>query len=120
MLRYKTVKTSKYQQIAVENAQKIMSGEFQIGERIKSRSTLSTLFNGSPETTRKALNIVADLQIVSVKHGSGGVVLLQKLATEFVENFNTAHELNVQKEEVLYFVGGALSYQRMWHLVNSN
>ena len=69
------VKASKYQQIAVGVAQRIVSGEYKVGERIKSRSTLASMFGVSPETTRKALNILADLKIVSVKHGSGAIVL---------------------------------------------
>ena len=35
----KMVKTSKYQQIAVGVAQRIVSGEYKVVERIKSRST---------------------------------------------------------------------------------
>lgn len=101
MLNKKDIKTSKYQQIAVGVAQRIVSGEYEVGERIKSRSTLSSMFGVSPETTRKALNILADLHIVSVKHGSGAIVLSKERAADFLENFEMTHSLQVQKERII-------------------
>lgn len=97
----KMIKASKYQQIAVGVAQRIASGEYEVGERIKSRSTLSSMFGVSPETTRKALNILADLHIVSVKHGSGAIVLSKEKAIDFLENFEMTNSLNTQKDRIL-------------------
>lgn len=97
----KIVKASKYQQIAVGVAQRIVSGEYEVGERIKSRSTLSSMFGVSPETTRKALNILADLHIVSVKHGSGAIVLSKEKAHDFIDNFEMTSSLNSQKDRIL-------------------
>lgn len=97
----KMIKASKYQQIAVGVAQRIASGEYEVGERIKSRSTLSSMFGVSPETTRKALNILADLHIVSVKHGSGAIVLSKEKAIDFLENFEMTNSLDTQKDRIL-------------------
>ena len=97
----KIVKASKYQQIAVGVAQRIVSGEYEVGERIKSRSTLASMFGVSPETTRKALNILADLHIVSVKHGSGAIVLSKEKAHDFIDNFEMTSSLNSQKDRIL-------------------
>ncbi|MBM7635427.1 TrkA C-terminal domain-containing protein [Streptococcus saliviloxodontae] len=97
----KMVKASKYQQIAVGIAQRIVAGDYPVGESIKSRSTLSSMFGVSPETTRKALNILADLHIVSIKHGSGATVLSKERANEFLENFEATHSLNNQKDKIL-------------------
>src|SRR5574344_843290 len=97
----KMVKTSKYQQIAVGVAQRIVSGEYKVGERIKSRSTLASMFAVSPETTRKALNILADLNIVSVKHGSGAIVLSKEKAQDFLDNFEMTNSLVTQKDRIL-------------------
>lgn len=97
----KIVKTSKYQQIAVGVAQRIVSGEYEVGERIKSRSTLASMFGVSPETTRKALNILADMNIVSVKHGSGAIVLSKEKAQDFLDNFELTNSLVTQKDRIL-------------------
>lgn len=97
----KMVKTSKYQQIAVGIAQRIAIGEYKVGERIKSRSTLASMFGVSPETTRKALNILADLNIVSVKHGSGAIVLSKEKAQDFLDNFEMTNSLVTQKDRIL-------------------
>jgi K+/H+ antiporter YhaU regulatory subunit KhtT len=97
----KIIKASKYQQIAVGVAQRIASGEYEVGEGIKSRSTLASMFGVSPETTRKALNILADLHIVSVKHGSGAIVLSKEKAIDFLENFEMTSSLNNQKDRIL-------------------
>lgn len=97
----KIVKASKYQQIAVGVARRIVSGEYEVGERIKSRSTLASMFGVSPETTRKALNILADLHIVSVKHGSGAIVLSKEKAHDFIDNFEMTSSLNSQKDRIL-------------------
>ncbi|HFU4229445.1 TrkA C-terminal domain-containing protein [Streptococcus parasuis] len=97
----KMVKTSKYQQIAVGVAQRIVSGEYKVGERIKSRSTLASMFGVSPETTRKALNILADMNIVSVKHGSGAIVLSKEKAQDFLDNFELTNSLVTQKDRIL-------------------
>ena len=97
----KIVKTAKFQKIAVEVAKKIAIGEYPVGEKIKSRSTLASTFGVSPETTRRALNILADLHIVSLKHGSGAVVLSKEKAIEFVEEFDSTNDAETQKERIL-------------------
>lgn len=60
------------------------------------------MFAVSPETTRKALNILADLHIVSVKHGSGAIVLSKQKAIDFLENFEMTNSLDAQKDRILH------------------
>ncbi|MFC3927217.1 TrkA C-terminal domain-containing protein [Streptococcus caprae] len=97
----KIIKTSKFQQIAVEVAKKIAIGEYPVGEKIKSRSTLAATFGVSPETTRRALNILADLHIVNLKHGSGAVVISKEKAIEFLEDFESTNDIETQKNRIL-------------------
>ncbi|AND78610.1 TrkA C-terminal domain-containing protein [Streptococcus pantholopis] len=97
----KIVKTAKFQKIAVEVAKKIAIGDYSVGEKIKSRSTLAATFGVSPETTRRALNILADLHIVALKHGSGAIVLSKEKAIEFVEDFDNTNDIEIQKERIL-------------------
>ncbi len=97
----KMIKTSKYQQIALGVAQRIANGEYKVGEQLKSRSTLASMFGVSPETTRKALNILADLHIVSIKHGSGVIILSKEKVNNFLEHFEKTSSLDSQKNKIL-------------------
>lgn len=94
------VTTSKYQKIAVSVAQRIASGEYEVGEKLKSRTTIASTFNVSPETARKGLNILADLNILTLKHGSGAIVLSKEKAIEFINQYESTHSIAVIKEEI--------------------
>lgn len=102
------VRSSKYQQVAVAVAKRIADGDYEVGEKLKSRSTLASTFNVSPETARKGLNILADMQILTLKHGSGAIVLSKEKAEAFLSNYESTHSAamlkniireNIQKQE---------------------
>lgn len=99
------IKKSKYMEVAVEVAKRIADGDYEVGERVKSRSTLASTFNVSPETARKGLNILADLHIVTLKHGSGAIVLSKEKAIEFLENYETTHSIALVKEKIRDNIG---------------
>ena len=102
--------TAKYLQIAMALASRIASGEIAEGEKLKGRSVLSTGFNVSPETIRRAIAILSDDQVVQVNAGSGIVVMSRNKAAAFVKRFRdsediqrmrqTLSRLNSQKEEI--------------------
>lgn len=94
------VTTSKYQKIAVSVAQRIASGEYEVSEKLKSRTTIASTFNVSPETARKGLNILADLNILTLKHGSGAIVLSKEKAIEFINQYESTHSIAVIKEKI--------------------
>lgn len=94
------ITTSKYQKIAISVAQRIASGEYEVGEKLKSRTTIASTFNVSPETARKGLNILADLKILTLKHGSGAIVLSKEKAIEFINQYESTHSIAVIKEKI--------------------
>lgn len=94
------VRSSKYQQIAVSVAKRIVDGEYEVGEKLKSRSTLASTFNVSPETARKGLNILADMKILTLKHGSGAIVLSRERAEEFLKNYESTHSITMIKNKI--------------------
>lgn len=94
------VRSSRYQQVAMAVAKRIVDGNYAVGEKLKSRSTLASTFNVSPETARKGLNILADLNIVTLKHGSGAVVVSKEKAEEFLKTYETTHSLNLIKQTI--------------------
>ncbi len=79
---------SRYQQIAVEMAEKIAEGWYRVGEKITARSTIATSFGVSPETARKALQILVDMGIVSIRQGSGAYIKSREKAQMFFERFS--------------------------------
>ena len=90
---------SRYQEIAVEVAQMIADGWYKVGDKINARSTLASKYNVSPETARKAVNMLTDLGIVDIRQGSGTYVASREKAQLFVDRYqNTASMQEIQAE----------------------
>lgn len=96
----KEIKSSKYQKIAISVAERIANGEYEVGEKLKSRTTIASTFNVSPETARKGLNILADLKILTLKHGSGAIVLSKEKAIDFINQYESTHSIAMIKEKI--------------------
>lgn len=92
--------TSRYQKVAVGIAQRIVEGKYAVGEKLKSRSTIASNFNVSPETARKAINVLVDLDIMTVKQGSGTIVLSKEKAAEFLEQYEATSSARVLQREI--------------------
>lgn len=91
---------SKYSQISLDMAHKIVKGELTIGERIYGRSTLASLYNVSPETIRRSLTLLAEAGVVRVSQGSGVTILSKDLAFEFIEKYKGKSSLASIKKEL--------------------
>ena len=91
----------KYQKIAVDLASKIADRSFSLGEKIHARSTLANKYSVSPETARKAISILVDLEIVTAKHGSGFYVNSIENAKEFVAQYQDVQTIHQLKEELI-------------------
>ncbi|MGT2665963.1 TrkA C-terminal domain-containing protein [Streptococcus rifensis] len=89
-----------YQKVALEIAKQISEGKYKVGERVKSRSTLAAFFHVSPETARKAINILADLNIMKVKQGSGATVISKEKAEQYVQQFEATTTLKRLEKEL--------------------
>ncbi len=96
----KQVTLPRYQQIAVEIAERIVEGRYQVGEKLHARSTLATTFNTSPETTRKAINVLVDLEIMEVRHGSGAYVISKEKAQKFVDKYQSVLSIKEIQQEI--------------------
>ena len=76
-----------YQLIALDMAEKIISGRYEVGEKIHGRSTLASKYNVSPETVRRAMFLLKDMDILEMKQGSGIFIKNVEKAQSFVEKF---------------------------------
>lgn len=90
-----------YLQIAVDMAGRIARSELTIGQKISGRSTLASHYNVSPETIRKAMGLLEDVNIVEVKHGYGIYVSSLTRAEEFIERYRIKESVNELKEELI-------------------
>lgn len=96
----KRVSLPRYQQIAVEIAERVVEGRYKVGEKIHARSTLASNFNVSPETARKAINVLVDLEIMEVRHGSGAYVSSKENAQKFVEKYRNVQSVKEIQQEI--------------------
>lgn len=96
----KEISFPRYQQIAVAIAERIVDGKYPIGSKIYARSTLASNFNVSPETARKAINVLVDLEIMEVHHGSGAFVSSKAKAQQFLETYNDVNSLQDLKNKL--------------------
>lgn len=82
------VKGSVYQKIALDIASRIVEKNLKIGEKIYSRSSISSQYKVSPETARRAINILSDLDIVETMKGSGVIIKSYENAVKYVRGFS--------------------------------
>ncbi len=95
----KRILLPRYQQVAVEIAERIADQRYQVGEKIHARSTLASNFNVSPETARKAINVLVDLGIMEVRHG-GAHVLSREKAKVYFEKYQDVQSVQEIKNEL--------------------
>lgn len=101
--KFKTVKPV-YQQIAGDIASKIASGHYTLGQKIYARSVLASQYGVSSETTRRAISILTDLDIVKTIKGSGVIIISSENAIKFVKQFENIKTVNDLKNNVLYSI----------------
>jgi K+/H+ antiporter YhaU regulatory subunit KhtT len=89
-----------YQKIAIDIAGRICRGELKEGERISGRSTLAGEYNVSPETIRRAVFLLEDMQVVNSNHGSGIFIHSQQNAYAFIQRFQNKESINSLKADV--------------------
>jgi DNA-binding GntR family transcriptional regulator len=63
--------TARYITIAMDIAERVLKGDYKEGQKISGRSTLSGLYNVSPETVRRALTLLQEAEVVRVLPGAG-------------------------------------------------
>ncbi len=90
----------KYQQIAIEVASRIASGDLGEGERISGRTSIAGQYNVSPETARKAFCILSDMGIVSSEKGSGMHIRSKQKAIAFLDRFEKLQTIETIRDDI--------------------
>ncbi len=91
----------KYQQIALEIANRIAEGGLPEGEHVFGRSSIAGSFGVSPETARRAFCMLADMEIVSPERGTGMRILSKKKAEQFREQFRERWDVSSIRDSII-------------------
>ena len=91
----------RYQQIAIEIASRISSGEYKVGEKIYARSSIASQYGVSSETARRAICILSDLEIVTSEKGSGVTIKSYEKAINFIKQYSKRQTIDTIKENLL-------------------
>lgn len=91
---------ARYVKIARDIASKIVSEEFPEGSILKGRSLLASIYNVSPETIRKSVQLLANEKILFVKHGVGVFIDSKNKAQKYLETLKKQTELNERTSKI--------------------
>jgi K+/H+ antiporter YhaU regulatory subunit KhtT len=89
-----------YAKIALDLAGKIAAGELTEGTRLSGRSLLSGLYRVSPETIRRAIQLLEDMEIVRSRTGSGIFVVSREQARHYVERYRVKTGIRSIRDEI--------------------
>lgn len=90
----------RYIKIAADIANKIHTGEFKVGDKLKGRSTLSSKYNVSPETIRRSVSLLQDMDIVKVSEKSGIYVTSAENAYTYLQKFNSRKDIRQIRQKI--------------------
>ncbi len=92
---------SQYQKIAVDLASKIVDGKYKVGDKIYARSALASRYGVSSETARRAICVLADLDIVESAKGSGVTIKSHEKALQFTRQYQGTQTIKDIKQDIL-------------------
>ena len=115
--------TPVYQHIAADLAAQIASGRYQLHDKVYARSTIASQYGVSAETARRAINVLADMDIVDTAKGSGVTIKSKENAIRFVKQFNDVKTVTDLKREIQEIIErqkqeNALLQDRVSDLIN--
>ncbi len=91
---------SGYRSIALDIAQRIVSGEFPVNSKVFGRTLLASHYRVSPETIRKAIALLMDENIVTVAQGKGIIINSTQNAYEYLQRNNYLKSVYSLKQEL--------------------
>ena len=89
-----------YMRIAYSVAGRIADGQLSEGEKLSGRSKLSSEYQVSPETVRKAVQLLRDMRVVTVKEQSGVYVHSAENAKRYLQMVGEKLALRQKKQRL--------------------
>jgi len=90
-----------YKKIAIDISNRILSGDFSVGDKLYGRSSLASEYNVSPETIRRSITLLSDMDIVTVTKGSGIVINSADNCLKFIDNFKDIDSISSIKKNIM-------------------
>lgn len=90
-----------YKKIAIDIAAKIVDGKYPVGSKLHARSTLASHYGVSSETARRAMSVLADLDIVTLEQGSGCLIKSYEEALAFTRQYQQVQTIGDVKQKML-------------------
>lgn len=90
-----------YQQIAIDIASMIAKDEYIVGSKLFGRSTLAGKYNVSPETIRRSIKLLEDVNIVKVNAGIGIIINSKEEAIKFIQKFQVVDSVKSVKNQIV-------------------
>lgn len=75
---------ARYITIAMDLAERVVNGDYKLGQKLSGRSTLAGIYNVSPETVRRSLSLLQEAGVVKVIPGIGVQVFSVAAAREYL------------------------------------
>lgn len=94
------VSTPVYSQIAIDIASRIVSGDLKEDSKIYGRSMMASEYGVSPETIRRALKLLSDMDIVDIRQNSGTIILSSEKAKEYIARFNVNEDIRSRYQKM--------------------
>ncbi|AWI06608.1 TrkA C-terminal domain-containing protein [Clostridium drakei] len=98
------IKKPVYQKISIDIANRILAGDFSAGDKLHGRSSLSSYYNVSPETIRRAIILLNDMDIVEVIKGSGIIIKSVDNCVKVIDKFKDIDSINSSRKEILELI----------------
>ena len=93
-------KIPRYEKIALDIAYDIYHGHFQEGEKVRGRSTLASKYNVSPETIRRSMKILSDMEVVETIEKKGSYIQSKEKAYGFIQEYQLKNQVLSLKENI--------------------
>ena len=121
-----------YKKIALDLANKIKNGTIQEGMILHGRSILASKYNVSPETIRRAIMLLEDIEAVKSYKGKGVLVISKEQAVSFLKRNQSIssmrdYKIKIQallekrkeiENEMLKSINGIIDYSSRFDEVN--
>lgn len=89
-----------YSQIALDIALRITRGELKENTKVYGRSVMASEYGVSPETIRRAMKLLEDMEIIEVQHNSGVVILSCEKSRLYVEKHSEQNDIRLRQKEL--------------------
>jgi len=89
-----------YSQIALDIALRISRGEINEKTKLYGRSVLASQYGVSPETIRRAMRLLEDMEVVETHESRGSVVISKAKAQEYVDKFSEYNDIRAKQQRL--------------------